>query len=34
LTDWKQVLHEHFPESVDAMMVLPEQDCSTAANFQ
>ena len=34
LTDWKQVLHEHFPEPVDAMMVLPELDCSSAANFQ
>jgi hypothetical protein len=34
LTNWKQVLHEHFPEPVDAMMVLPEQDRSTAANFQ
>ena len=26
LTDWKQVLHEHFPEPVDAMMVLTEHN--------
>ena len=34
LTDWKQVLHEHFPEPVDASMVLPEHDRSLAANFE
>ena len=33
LTDWKQVLHEHFPEPVDPTMVLPEHDRSSAANF-
>jgi hypothetical protein len=33
LTDWKQVLHEHFPESVDATMALPEHDRSLAVNF-
>jgi hypothetical protein len=33
LTDWKQVLHEHFPEPVNATMVLPEHDCSVAVNF-
>jgi hypothetical protein len=34
LTDWKQVLHEHFPKPVNAMMVFPEHDRSLAANFQ
>ncbi len=34
LTNWKQVLHEHFPEPIDATMVLPEQDRSMEANFQ
>ena len=34
LTDWKQVLHEHFPEPVDATIVLPEHDCSEAVNFE
>ena len=34
LTDWKQVLHEYFPEPVDPAMVLPEHDRSTAANFE
>jgi len=33
LTDWKQVLHEHFPEPVDATMVPPEHDRSSAENF-
>ena len=33
LTDWKQVLHEHFPEPFDAMEVLQEQDRSLADNF-
>ena len=33
LTDWRQVLHEHFPEPVDATEVLPEHDRSVAANF-
>jgi hypothetical protein len=32
-TNWKQVLHEHFPEPVDAAVVSPEHDRSTAANF-
>ena len=34
LTDWKQVLHEHFPEPVNTTMVLPEHDRSLSANFQ
>ena len=34
LTDWRQVLHEHFPEPVDAMEVLPEQYRSVPANFK
>ncbi len=33
LTDWKQVLHEHFPEPVDTMEILQEQDRSLAVNF-
>jgi hypothetical protein len=33
LTDWRQVLHEHFPEPVDATEVRPEHDRSVAANF-
>jgi hypothetical protein len=33
LTDWRQVLHKHFPEPVDSTEVLPEHDRSTAANF-
>ena len=33
LTDWKQVLHEHFPETVDMMEVPQEQDRSLANNF-
>ncbi len=34
LIDWKQVLHEHFSEPVDATMVLPEHDRSEAVNFK
>jgi len=34
LTDWRQVLHKHFPEPVDATEVLPEHDRSIAANFE
>ena len=35
LTDWKQVLHEHFPEPVDpSIEVPPEQDRSSAINFK
>ena len=35
LTDWKQVLHEHFPEPVDpSIEVPPEQDRSLAINFK
>jgi hypothetical protein len=33
-TDWKQVLHEHFPEPVDPTAVLPEHDRSLAVNFE
>ena len=33
LTDWKQVLHEHFPEPFNAMEVLQEHDHSLADNF-
>jgi hypothetical protein len=33
LTDWKQVLHEHFPEPVDGTEVQQEQDRSLANNF-
>ncbi len=33
-TAWKQVLHEHFPEPVDAMVPVPAtQDCSSEENF-
>ncbi len=32
-TDWKQVLHEHFPEPVDTEVVRPAQDCNLAENF-
>ncbi len=33
-TAWKQVLHEHFPEPVHAMVpVLAMQDCSLEENF-
>jgi hypothetical protein len=31
--DWKQVLHEHFPEPVDTEVVRPAQDCALAENF-
>jgi hypothetical protein len=35
LTDWKQVLREHFPEPVDpSIEVPPEQDRSSAINFK
>ena len=35
LTDWKQVLHEHFPEPVDSSIEVPaEQDRSSAINFK
>jgi hypothetical protein len=34
LTDWKQVLHKYFPEPVNSAMVLPEHNCSLAANFE
>ena len=35
LTDWKQVLHEHFPEPVDPLIEVPsEQDRSSAINFK
>jgi hypothetical protein len=31
---WKQVLHEHFPEPVDAMVPVPvTQDCNLEENF-
>jgi hypothetical protein len=32
-TDWKQVLHEHFPEPADPEVVKPAQDCALADNF-
>jgi hypothetical protein len=32
-TDWKQVLHVHFPESVDTEDIKPAQDCALAENF-
>jgi hypothetical protein len=33
-TAWKQVLHEHFPEPVDAIVpVMAEQDCILEENF-
>ena len=33
-TAWKQVLHEHFPEPVDATVPVPAmQDCSLEENF-
>jgi hypothetical protein len=35
LTDWKQVLHEHFPEPLDPLNEVPaEQDRSSAINFK
>jgi hypothetical protein len=32
-TDWKQVLHKHFPEPVDTEVVRPAQDRNLAENF-
>ena len=32
-TDWKQVLHKHFPEPVDTEVVRPAQDCNLVENF-
>jgi hypothetical protein len=32
-TNWKQVLHEHFPEPVDPEVVEPAQDRTLAENF-
>jgi hypothetical protein len=32
-TDWKQVLHKHFPEPVNPEVVKPAQDCPLAENF-
>jgi hypothetical protein len=33
-TSWKQVLHEHFPEPVDATLPMPAtQDCSSEESF-
>ncbi len=32
-TNWKQVLHEHFPESVNTEVVKPAQDCALAEKF-
>jgi hypothetical protein len=33
-TAWKQVLHEHFPELIDATVPVPAtQDCSLEENF-
>ncbi len=32
-TDWKQVLHEHFPEPVNPEVAKPAQDCALAENF-
>ena len=34
LSNWKQVLAEHFPEPVDPEVASPAHDRSTAANFQ
>jgi hypothetical protein len=31
--DWKQVLHERFPEPVNTEVVRPAQDCALAENF-
>ncbi len=33
-TAWKQVMHDHFPEPVDAAMVPTEHDCSLEENFR
>ncbi len=32
-TNWKQVLHKHFPEPVDLEVAKPVQDCTLAENF-
>jgi hypothetical protein len=32
-TDWKQLLHEHFPEPINPEVVKPAQDCALAENF-
>jgi hypothetical protein len=32
-TDWRQVLHEHFPEPVDTEVIRPAQDRALAKNF-
>ncbi len=32
-TDWKQVLHQHFPEPVDPEVAKPAQDYTLAENF-
>ena len=32
-TAWKQVMHDHFPEPVDAAMVPSKQDRSLEENF-
>ena len=34
ITALKQVMHNHFPEPVDAAMVPSEQDCSLEENFR
>ena len=34
LSNWKQVLAEHFPEPVNPEVALPVHDRSTAVNFQ
>ena len=33
-TAWKQVMHDHFPDPVDAAMVPSEQDRSLEENFR
>jgi hypothetical protein len=33
LSDWKQILSDHFPEPVDLETVLPTHDRSSAENF-
>ncbi len=32
-TNWKQVLHKHFPEPVNPEVVKPALDCALAENF-
>ena len=32
-TAWKQVMHDHFPEPVNAAMVPTKHDCSLEENF-